>query len=80
MALFWEFFTFELKFRLKSWSTYVYFLIWFSFSFLCMAAEGFINFGNGKTLLNGPLATTIIYLLASLFGTIVSSSPVANAV
>ena len=39
-----------------------------------MAAEGFINFGNGKALLNGPLATTIIYLLASLFGTIVMSA------
>jgi ABC-2 type transport system permease protein len=74
MALFWEFFTFELKFRLKSWSTYVYFLIWFAFSFLSMAAEGFINFGNGKTLLNGPFATTIIYILASLFGTIVISA------
>ena len=74
MALFWEFFTFELKFRFKSWSTYVYFTIWFVFAFLSMAAEGFINFGNGKTLLNGPFATTIIYIIASLFGTIVISA------
>jgi len=74
MVLFWEFFSFELRFRFKSWSTYVYFLIWFGFSFLSMAAEGFINFGNGKTLLNGPFATTIIYLIASLFGTVVISA------
>ncbi len=30
MRLFWEFFTFELKFRAKSISTYVYFLLWFA--------------------------------------------------
>ncbi len=74
MALFWEFFTFELKFRLKSWSTYVYFLIWFFMAFFSIAAEGFVNFGNGKTLLNGPFATTILYIIASLFGTIVMSA------
>ena len=34
MALFWEFFTFELKFRFKSLSTYMYFLLWLAFSFL----------------------------------------------
>src|ERR1700749_1818347 len=43
-------------------------------AFFSIAAEGFINFGNGKTLLNGPFATTIIYILASLFGTIVMSA------
>ena len=31
MALFWEFFTFELKFRFKSLSTYVYFALWLRF-------------------------------------------------
>ena len=34
MAMFWEFFTFELRFRLKSISTYVYFLLWFAFCLL----------------------------------------------
>ena len=51
MALFWEFFSFELKFRLKSLSTYVYFGMWFLLSFLAIAAEDFINTGNGKQLL-----------------------------
>ncbi len=36
MALFWEFFTFELKFRFKSLSTYMYFLLWLAFSFLSL--------------------------------------------
>ena len=48
MALFWEFFLFELKFRLKSVSTYVYFGLWFLLSFLSIAAEDFISIGNGK--------------------------------
>jgi ABC-2 type transport system permease protein len=71
MALFWEFFSFELKFRLKSLSTYVYFGLWFLLSFMAIAAEDFINTGNGKQLLNGPYSTTILYCFFTLFGTIV---------
>src|SRR5271154_7203518 len=68
MAMFWEFFSFELKFRLKSVSTYVYFGLWFFLSFLSIAAEDFINVGNDKILLNGPFSTTILQILFSLFG------------
>jgi hypothetical protein len=71
MTLFWEFFSFELKFRLKSLSTYVYFGLWFFLSFLAIAAEDFISTGNGKQLLNGPYSTTVLYSLFTLFGTIV---------
>ena len=71
MALFWEFFFFELKFRLKSLSTYVYFALWFFLSFLAIAAEDFISTGNGKQLLNGPFSTTILYTFFTLFGTII---------
>ena len=71
MALFWEFFFFELKFRLKSLSTYVYFVLWFLLSFLAIAAEDFISTGNGKQLLNGPFSNTILYTFFTLFGTII---------
>jgi hypothetical protein len=71
MALFWEFFLFELKFRLKSLSTYVYFALWFLLSFLAIAAEDFISTGNGKQLLNGPFSNTILYTFFTLFGTII---------
>ena len=71
MTLFWEFFSFELKFRLKSLSTYVYFALWFFLGFLAIAAEDFINTGNGKQLLNGPFSTTILYIFFTLFGTII---------
>jgi ABC-2 type transport system permease protein len=74
MAKFWEFFTFELKFRAKSPSTYVYFGMWFLFSFLCVAARDFLNVGNDKVLLNGPLATTFVYLFCSFFGMIVMAA------
>jgi ABC-2 type transport system permease protein len=74
MAKFWEFFTFELKFRAKSPSTYVYFGMWFLFSFLCVAAREFLNVGNDKVLLNGPLSTSFVYIFSSFFGMIVMAA------
>jgi ABC-2 type transport system permease protein len=73
MRLFWEFFSFELKFRFKSLSTYVYFILWLTFSFLCVASESFgpIGAGNGKILLNGPYANTFNDVFVALFGIIV---------
>src|SRR5205085_7016431 len=73
MALFWEFFTFELKYRLKSVSTYAYFALWLTFSFLSVASESFgpIGNSNGKILLNAPYANTFSDIGASLFGIIV---------
>ena len=80
MALFWEFFTFELKFRLKSLSTYVYFGLWFLLSFLAIAAEDFVSTGNGKQLLNGPYSTTVLYCLYSLFGAIVLAATFGTSI
>ena len=61
MKQFSEFFTFELRFRRKSLSTYVYFFVWTAFSFLCVASENFgpVAFNNGKVLLNGPWAISL---------------------
>ncbi len=73
MAMFWEFFKFELKFRFKSISTYVYFLLWFTFNFLNVASESFgpIGGNNGKILLNGPYANIYNDIGVSFFGIIV---------
>ena len=73
MRLFWEFFTFELKFRFKSISTYVYFLVWVTFSFLEVASENFgpIGNSNGKVLLNGPYAIIYNDVGAAIFGIII---------
>ncbi|HLW83622.1 MAG TPA: ABC transporter permease [Candidatus Sulfotelmatobacter sp.] len=73
MAQFWEFFTFELRFRFKSLSTYMYFLVWITFSFLDVASESFgpIGNSNGKILLNGPYSNTYNDIGAALFGIII---------
>ena len=73
MRLFLEFFIFELKFRFKTISTYVYFAIWFAFSFLCIASENFgpIAAGNGKVLLNGPYANIYNDVFSTFFGLII---------
>ena len=73
MTMFWEFFTFELKFRFKSLSTYVYFAVWFAFSFLAIASENFgpIGSSNGKVLLNGPYANIYNDIGISFFGIII---------
>ena len=80
MAMFWEFFTFELKFRFKSLSTYIYFLLWLTFNFLDVASESFgpIGNSNGKILLNGPYSNIYndigmcffgVIVIAAIFGT-----------
>ena len=73
MAMFREFFTFELRFRIKSISTYVYFFVWLAFSFLSVASESFgpVGNSNGKVLLNGPFANSLNDLGSSLFGMII---------
>ncbi len=71
MAMFWEFFSFEVKFRLKSISTYVYFLMWFLLDFLSVAAQDFGPVGNGKVLLNGPWAISFYCILGGIYGIIV---------
>ena len=71
--MFLEFFSFELKFRAKSVSTYIYFLMWVAFSFFCVASESFgpVGAANGKVLLNGPWANSSNAFGASLFGVII---------
>ena len=69
--MFWEFFSFEVKFRLKSPSTYVYFGLWFLLSFLTVAAEDFGFVRNGKVLLNGPYASFLDHVLFGMFGMII---------
>jgi ABC-2 type transport system permease protein len=73
MYMFFEFFKFEMRFRMKSVSTWVYFLLWFTFAFLSIASENFgpVGNSNGKVLLNGPWANSLNDLGSSLFGVIV---------
>ncbi len=74
MAQFWEFFTFELKLRAKSLSTYVYFALFFSLAFMSIAVDDFVNTGNDKVLLNGPFSTSLVYFIFSFFGCIIMAA------
>src|SRR3712207_5094022 len=80
MSMFREFLSLELRFRAKSISTWVYFLVWVAFSFLSVASESFgpVGSSNGKVLLNGPFANSLndvgscifgIIIIAAIFGT-----------
>jgi hypothetical protein len=69
--MFWEFFFFEIKFRLKSLSTYVYFFLWCLVNFLFVAAEDFGPIGNGKVLLNGPYAISFFNVVDGIYGIII---------
>src|SRR5277367_6209200 len=72
--MFLDFFRLELRLRLKSISTYVYFLMWFLLAFLSVAAEDFGPIGAGKILLNGPYATMQIFFQLTAFGMIVMAA------
>ena len=81
MGMFWEFFTFELRFRFKSISTYVYFLLWLAFSFLCVASESFgpVATPTARCCSTGPRPTSFndiaiaacsaCIVIAAIFGT-----------
>jgi len=69
--MFLNFFLFEIKLRLKSISTYCFFLLWVVVAFCSVAATGFGPVGPGKVLLNGPFATQVIDVQLTFFGIII---------
>jgi hypothetical protein len=72
--MFWNFFLFEINYRLHRVSTYVYFAIWFLMALFSVSAEDFGPIGTGKVLLNGPFALSVIFCQLTAFGTIIISA------
>ena len=68
--MFMDFFLFELKLRLKSISTYIFFLLAAILPFFSVAVRDFGPVGSGKVLLNGPYALLLITTQVTLFGSI----------
>ena len=68
--MFLEFFLFELKLRLKSISTYVFFVLAGFLPFFSIAATNWGPAGVGKVLLNGPWAFLLVTTQVMLFGSI----------
>jgi hypothetical protein len=73
--MFWEIFLFEVKFRLKRISTYVYFSIWFFMAFFSVSVRQFGpgSFG-GKVFVNSPYTIAQITSSLTAFGLVVISS------
>ncbi len=67
-------FFFELKYRSRRISTYVYFAIWFFMAFLAVSARDFGPIGSSKVLLNGPFAISVYCVQLTAFGALVISA------
>jgi ABC-2 type transport system permease protein len=68
--MFMDFFLFELKLRLKSVSTYIFFLLAAFLPFFASSTEGFGPAGSGKVFLNGPFSVLIVTVDVVFFGSI----------
>ena len=73
--MFREIFLFEIKFRLKRISTYVYFAIWFFLAFFSVSVRQFGpgSFG-GKVFVNSPYTITLVVSQLTGFGLVVISA------
>lgn len=77
--MFTEIFLFEIKYRLKRISTYVYFAIWFFMAFFTVCARNF-GPGGGKVLKNGPYIDTLMAVQFSAFGIVIISAIFGTAI
>jgi hypothetical protein len=68
--MFFNFLLFELKLRLKSVSTYVFFLLTALLPFFAVSTQGFGPIGSGKILLNSPFAVLLIITFVMFYGSI----------
>jgi ABC-2 type transport system permease protein len=73
--MFWELFLFEIKFRLKRISTYVYFAIWFFLAFFSVSARQFgPDSAGGKVFVNSPYTISLVMSQLTAFGLVVISA------
>jgi hypothetical protein len=72
--MFFDFVWFEIKYRFRQVSTYVYFLLWFLMMFFSVSTTDFGPVGNSKVILNGPFALGMMYSQLSAFGVFVISA------
>ena len=72
--MFWTFFWFEMKLRLRSVSTYIFFLIPFAMMFFAVSVSDFGPVGAGKVLLNGPYSLLLNFSQLTIFGTILMAA------
>jgi len=78
--MFWDFFLFELKLRLKSISTYIFFVMVAALPFFSVSVRGFGPIPNGKVFLNGPYAFLLISTFVSAYGAILLAAVFGPAI
>lgn len=69
-----NFVSFEIKYRLRLISTYLYFAIFFVLGLLCVATADFGPVPAGKVFLNGPYALALYQVFFSIFGLFIISA------
>src|SRR5438309_8526632 len=72
--MFVDFVRFEIRYRFRQVSTYVYFLLWFLLMFLSLSITDFGPIGNDNVKLNGPFAIGELYVQFTAFGVFVISA------
>src|SRR5215470_11693006 len=78
--MFWHFFLFELKLRLKSFSSYIFFLMVAALPFFSVSVRDFGPIPNGKVFLNGPYAFLLISTFVSAYGAILMAAVFGPAI
>ncbi len=78
--MFTNFLWFEVKYRMHSISTYVYFAIWFFMMMFSVSSTDFGPVGPGKVLLNGPFGLSIGFIQLTAFGTFIISALFGTAI
>ncbi len=68
--MFFNFLLFELKLRLKSVSTYIFFLVAAVLPFFSVSTQGVGPIGSGKVFLNSPFAVLLITTFVMFYGSI----------
>ncbi|MGB9467174.1 MAG: hypothetical protein WBR10_18860, partial [Candidatus Acidiferrum sp.] len=68
--MFFDFLLFELKLRLKSVSTYIFFLLAALLPFFSVSTQGIGPIGSGKVFLNSPFAVLLITTFVMFYGSI----------
>jgi len=78
--MFWDFLLFELKLRLKSISTYIFFVMVAALPFFSVSVRDFGPIPNGKVLLNGPYAFLLMSTFVSAYGAILLAAVFGPAI
>ncbi|MBI4747691.1 MAG: hypothetical protein HY774_04345 [Acidobacteria bacterium] len=78
--MFAEIFRFEMNYRFKRISTYVYFGLWFLMGFLYTSTEGLSIGVGGKVLKNGPYGISLMTAVLGAFGVMITSAIFGTAI